>query len=143
MANGSTFLDEISTMIAERRKEARIVLERVEEIQQEIRALEQAAGMFRLKHSIDESIDPQELKGKTQMAALIAIARKGNGQFKANEAKRLLVQAGLISNPKNAASIVYTLIKRSERFERVAPGVYRLRNQSQGTLRSIISRRTA
>ena len=133
MANGSTFLDEISAMVAEHKKELREVQAQAEEItaraaaiERSIRALQETARIFRAKHSINEPIDPKELKGMTQTNALIRIARKGNGLLRANEAKRILLQAEMISNPKNAAAIVYTLIKRSDRFEWVKPGVYKL-----------------
>ncbi len=120
-------------MVAEQKKQLREVQAQAEEItaratdiQRNIRALEKAAKLFRVKHSITEPIDLKELKGMTQTNALVAIARKGNGVLRANEAKRILLQAGMILTPKNAAAIIYTLIKRSDRFERVKPGVYKL-----------------
>jgi len=126
VVNGSSFLDEISQMIADRRQELR----RIEILQAEIESLEASARMFREKHGVGEMIEAGELKGKTQMAALIYIARKSNGLLRVNEVKRMMVQVGLIGTPKNAASILYTLIKRSERFDRVEPGVYRLRESN-------------
>jgi len=139
VANGSSFLVEISGMIAELKQELRQVeiqateiTTRFSEIQGNINSLERTARLYRHKHSITESIEPKALKGMTQINALVAIARKGGGQLRANEAKRLMLQAGLISNPANAASIVYTLIKRSERFDRVEAGIYKLRVRRRG-----------
>ncbi len=139
MANGSSFLIELSGRVAELKQELRQVQAEAEaitnkasEIQRDIYSLEKTARLYRHKHSMTESIDPKALKGMTQINALVAIARKGGGQLRANEAKRLMLQAGLISNPANAASIVYTLIKRSERFDRVEAGVYKLQPRRRG-----------
>jgi hypothetical protein len=70
----------------------------------------------------------KELKGKTtQLAALIVIARKNNGVLRTVEAKELLQRSGLMKPTKNAANILYNVIMRSERFEHVSPGTYRLK----------------
>lgn len=135
MANGSTFLGEISAMIAQMKKhldetrvQAEALVTQANDIQANIDALERTAKLFRRTHSLAEPIDSRGLKGKTQIEALEIIAKKDDGLLRANEAKRLLLEAGLIRTPKNAASIVYTLIKRSDKFDWVSKGVYRLRN---------------
>jgi len=71
-------------------------------------------------------IPPALLKDMTQLDALKAIARANNGKFYVKEAKQLLVAAGLVENPKNVSSIVHTLIERSDAFQRVRRGLYRL-----------------
>jgi hypothetical protein len=71
-------------------------------------------------------VPPALLKDMTQLDALKAIARANNGKFYVKDAKRLLVAAGLIENPKNVSSIVHTLIDRSDAFHRVRRGLYRL-----------------
>ena len=123
MSAESTLLDELSTMIAKRRQE----LGRLEQIQAEIAHLEEAAAIYRAENLIPGAVEPEDLQGRTQLQALIIIAKIGNGQFKANEAKKLMLRAGLISNPKNASNIVYSLIKKSEAFQRISKGVYRLK----------------
>ena len=71
-------------------------------------------------------IDVGSLRGMKQVEALTKIAEHGGGQFRTTVAKKLLLQAGLISNPKNANNILFSVIQRSGKFERVEPGVYRL-----------------
>jgi len=71
-------------------------------------------------------IDVASLRGMKQLEALTRIAQHNGGQLRTTTAKKLLVQAGLISNPKNANNILFAVIQRSGKFERVEPGVYRL-----------------
>lgn len=75
------------------------------------------------------SIDVGSLRGLKQVEALTRIAEQGGGQFETTVAKRLLLQAGLISNPKNANNILFSVIQRSGKFEKVERGVYRLIGQ--------------
>lgn len=70
-------------------------------------------------------------QGKTQQEGLAIIANKHNGHLKATLAQRLLVDAGFFSNPKNAASMIYTLIGRAGKYERTKPGEYRLLNTQE------------
>jgi hypothetical protein len=71
-------------------------------------------------------IDIQSLHGSTQVEALTKIAQHNGGRFETIVAKKILLQAGLIKNPKNANNILFSVIQRSGRFERVDHGVYRL-----------------
>jgi hypothetical protein len=72
------------------------------------------------------SVDVASLRGMTQVKALEKIAEHSGGQFTTTAAKRFLIQADLIKNPKNANNIIFSVIQRSGKFERVEPGVYRL-----------------
>ncbi len=76
--------------------------------------------------STSPTIDVGALRGLKQVEALVKIAEHGGGIIRSAEAKALLLQAGLISNPKNAANILFSVMQRSGKFERVEPGVYRL-----------------
>jgi hypothetical protein len=72
------------------------------------------------------SIDVTGLRGMTQVEALTKIAEHNGGQIQTLTAKKILLQAGLIKNPKNANNILFSVIQRSGKFERVDHGVYRL-----------------
>jgi len=136
MANGTGFLNEIAELISDRLKQMDQARSRLQQLETEVEALETAAQIYRQAHNITQPVDPNDLKGKTQIQALLTIARAANGQFKVNDAKRVMLQAGLIANPKNAASILYTLIKNYEHFfDKVEPGVYRLRETRPGNLK--------
>jgi hypothetical protein len=73
-------------------------------------------------------IDIQSLQNLTQLQALRKIALQGDGTFATTTAKQLLLKSGLIKNPKNANNILFSVINRSGLFERVTPGVYRLKS---------------
>ena len=64
---------------------------------------------------------------KTQVPALIAIARHNGGILLTKDAKYLLQRAGLMKVTKNASNILYNVINRSERFDNIGPGKYRLK----------------
>lgn len=88
---------------------------------------ESSEAEFSLHEAADRSgIDVGSLRGMTQVQALRKIAEHGGGQFETTTAKRLLLQAGLISNPKNANNILFAVIQRNDEFERVSRGVYRI-----------------
>jgi len=78
-------------------------------------------------HGKAVAIDVASLRGMKQLDALRKIAQQGGGTLQTTTAKRLLLQAGLIKNPKNANNILFSVINRSGLFERVEPGVYRLK----------------
>jgi hypothetical protein len=66
-------------------------------------------------------------RGLTQAQALEKIAKNNGGRFKMKDAKRLLLDAGLIKTAKNANNILYNVIHREEeKFRRVSPGEYEL-----------------
>jgi hypothetical protein len=68
-----------------------------------------------------------KLRKLTQVQALTVIAKHYGGTFKAQEAKRLLIKAGVMRETKNSTNIIHAVIVRSEKFEKVRPGEYRLR----------------
>lgn len=79
------------------------------------------------------------LQGMTQMEALIAIAEHNGGQVKATEARDILVRAGLAKGQlKNVATTVHHLLGSSDEFEKLRPGIYRLKSmrRSRGSASS-------
>ena len=68
-----------------------------------------------------------KLRKLTQVQALTVIAKHYGGTFKAQEAKRLLIKAGVMRETKNSTNIIHAVILRSDKFERVRPGEYRLK----------------
>jgi hypothetical protein len=73
-----------------------------------------------------------KLRGKTQVQALVVIAKHYDGIVRAQEAKRLLIRAGVMRQTKNSTNVIHAVIIRSEKFERVRPGEYRLKTEPQG-----------
>ena len=108
---------ELNRRIAEKEAEISAVLTA-------IRLVKQAAGQ-----GFHENSGPtvaSSFKGMTQRKALVEIARRNGGNVRVSEAKRLLISAGLIKNPKKGWGIVYTTLSRSSEFEKIGPGEFRL-----------------
>jgi hypothetical protein len=71
----------------------------------------------------------EKLRHLTQVQALLVIAKHNNGFVRAQEAKRLLIRAGVMRETKNSTNIIHSVILRSEKFERVRPGEYKLKQE--------------
>jgi hypothetical protein len=74
-----------------------------------------------------------KLRKLTQVQALVVIAKHNKGIVRAQEAKRLLIRAGVMRQTKNSTNIIHAVIIRSEKFEKVRPGEYRLKEVNQQT----------
>lgn len=124
--------------------------EQVKAIEQQIQAVETTLRLIRhnghpteadVYDSLIERLKKQrrrrpKKKRITLKNALVEIAKviSLNGAFKAREAKRVMLNAGLVANPENADSIVYALLDRYDDFEKVEPGIYRLSDKVQTRL---------
>ena len=67
--------------------------------------------------------------GITHQEALIKVVNAIGDErkiFRVREAIKIMVNAGLFTNPNNADSIIYTIIDRSGRFKKIEPGIYKL-----------------
>lgn len=136
--NGSALLDELTRLIVDLRRKRAEVESQIIELEEQIEAVETTISLYRKAGKIYEpeaykSIVP-ELEGRTHLDALQYIASKGDGRLKVTDAKRLMSEAGLLRNPKTALSMLYTIISRSGKFERIAPGEYRLISHVQQSL---------
>lgn len=109
--------------------------EQAEQLRSQLKQIEGRAVAVALAIEVWKSkgatvaVDPylREFKGLTQVQALVKIAKdSGHNRFRLNDAKKILVDAGLVKSKKNASTILFTAIQRSERFRRVAPGEYEL-----------------
>jgi hypothetical protein len=73
------------------------------------------------------TISSKDLHGKTQLDALIYIARQNENRIRVRWATRLLSEAGMLNgNRKNWYNMLVTIIKRSGKFEHVGPGEFEL-----------------
>lgn len=71
-------------------------------------------------------VEPSALRDKTQVEALVTIAKANGNRLRTLDAKKLLLRAGKIKTPKNANNILFTAINRSGRFRKIEPGLYEL-----------------
>ena len=67
------------------------------------------------------------LRGLSHKKAVVAIARHNGGIIKAQEAKRMMIQAGIMRDTKNSTHMVHNAIITSDRFERIGRGEFRLK----------------
>lgn len=103
------------------------------EIDQEIQHVDGTLRSLQRNHAVsfprEEILFPVgKLRNLTQVQALVVIARHNNGIVKAQEAKRLLIKAGVMRQTKNSTNIIHAVIRRSEKFEtrssrRVSPEI--------------------
>jgi hypothetical protein len=71
----------------------------------------------------------RKIKHMSQAQALLEIAKYNGGTIKSLEVKAILIAAKLMKPSKNAAGMVNGVITRSEAFERIGRGEYRLRTE--------------
>ena len=50
------------------------------------------------------------------------------------QAKPILLEAGILKNPKTALASMYATADRSGKFEKVSPGIYKLISEEQNKL---------
>ena len=68
-------------------------------------------------------IEVPNVSGMKQVEAVMAIARSNNGRVKVKDAVRIL-RAAKILKAKRAWGALYSVIQRSGKFEKVAPGEF-------------------
>ena len=74
-----------------------------------------------------------KLRGLSQAQAVIAIAKHNGGIVKAQDAKRIMIRAGILRETKNSTNIVHNAIIRGEKFERTGRGEFRLKETKPKT----------
>lgn len=74
-----------------------------------------------------------KLRGLTHRQSVVAIARHNGGRLTAQEAKKILIRAGIMANTKNTTNMVHNAIIQSEKFDRVGRGEFRLRESKPKT----------
>jgi len=73
-------------------------------------------------------INIPRLTGMTHVEAIVAIAKANGGLVRAQDAKRLMIKAGVMRNTRNSTHMTHNAILRSGLFERVAPGEFVLKS---------------
>ena len=107
-------------------------VKRLDEIEHQLNSVSETIALLGIKaepskrRPVNLNVRPGEMRGMTQLTAMIHIAQKNNGKLKVSPVKDLLVEAGLIKSAKNASNIIFTAIERSGRFERIKRGEYKL-----------------
>jgi hypothetical protein len=132
MRSREVILDELVGLIVRLRNRKAEIEAQLSSLEAQINAVETTLKLLKDERSPDlsqmNSSFISELHDKSLIEALITIAQKRENRLIVKEAKRLLIQAGLINNAKNALSILYTTISRSGRFEKIKPGEYKVKD---------------
>lgn len=135
MSSAETTINELTNLVSKLRNQRTLIQKQLADLDEQIHAVEHTTRLLSLDGKVgitnSESAIVLELHGKTHLGALEYIASKNNNIVKVTDAKRLMIQAGLIKNAKNALSMLYTVIARSEKFERINPGEYKLVDSQQ------------
>lgn len=138
MANSDATLNELSNLFAQRQAKRNEIqqqfTEQLSELDKELDAISLTMRLCRhdgtqpepdIHDALVSKLRKAKQKGKSQMEALRIIADGYEGSFRVVNAQRLMVETGFIKTPKNAPSVIYTLLGRSEEFEKVKPGEYK------------------
>lgn len=133
MSDEYSTVDELSEVVRKLRLEQERLEKEIAMIEKHVRAVETTISLLKRtgqpKEPAAQGRPASDLQGKTLLDALIHISSRTGGLLKVSEARRLMQEAGLLKNPKNALSILYTVMNRSGKFEKVTRGEYRLKNQ--------------
>jgi DNA-binding transcriptional regulator YbjK len=118
-------------LLADLRGQERKCKSILEDITHKIDAVQVALALLREKYGLASEEPEREslvaaIHGKSQPDALIMIAKVHNGRVKVTEVKRMLLEAGVITNTKTAYQQITSTLVRSKHFEKVAPGEYSL-----------------
>jgi hypothetical protein len=128
------YLTEHRKDLLEKRERLALPLRTVDE---EIQHVDGTLRSLQKNHTLsfpkEELFPVGKLRKLTQVQALVVIAKHYDGIVRAQEAKRLLIKAGVMRETKNSSNIIHAVIVRSEKFDRVRPGEYRLKEASPKT----------
>lgn len=123
--------DHRKSLLERRERLMRPVQELDQEIEHVTATLRSIQKTNTLSFPKEELFPIAKLRKLTQVQALVVIAKHNEGIVRAQEAKRLLIKAGVMRQTKNSTNIIHAVILRSEKFERVRPGEYRLKSENQ------------
>ena len=100
-------------------------------VEEELRAVSKTLDLLdekrtrtRRGQNVNLGVRPEELKGMTQLQALVHIAGRNNHILETSPARLLLIEAGLLRDGKNSSRTLYLTVDRSNRFQSVKRGHY-------------------
>jgi len=100
------------------------------ELDRDIERISEALAVVLRNEPVEENslgFPIKKLKGMTQTQAVIEIAKYNGGTVKTAAAKPILIGAGIMRHTKNSSRMIQGVIARSEAFERIGRGEYRLK----------------
>ena len=139
MTNTNQQLDQLTALKERLTVKKTKLSEKLAEVQRQLEAVTTTVALLNCGEEKEEDITlvipPRELHGMTQLEALVHIAKRKDNRVKIAEARKLLSKAGLMNgSKKNWYNILFTIIKRSEKFQHVGPGEYELQGDGDSVL---------
>lgn len=129
--------DEVSKLYEKLQIKRDKLREQLEEVEKEFAAVSTTLKLMGLPTPGLSNLD---LSGKSHLEALITISKASNDVLVVKTARRLMTRAGLFKNPKNASSVLFTALSRSDRFESIGKGKYKLLSeQKESSLPTAVS----
>jgi len=135
---GANGLLELRKSLTERRDALVSKLRLMEQQLQSVNTTIDLLGIGSFQLDLSDSLQNlPDLKGLTQLEALIKLAQANNNHLKMTTARMALLKTGLCMSPKNAYNIIFNVIKRSEKFKKISPGEYELIQPASSTTGSM------
>lgn len=131
MATQESMVTRVLHLVSDLRAREKELKAALEEVQLNIEAVQRTSALLREEDGLSaepsdrESVN-EELRNMSYHEALVMLAGSNNGRIKVKDAKRILLEAGAIANPKTAYQQLTARLVRSNHFVRVAPGEYEL-----------------
>ena len=119
---------------AEYSRKLEILTKQIEAVNTTVRLLKQRAG----SPESELSIEVPDVSGMKQVEAVAAIAQRNNGHVKVKDAVRILKAADILK-AKRAWGALHSVIQRSRRFKKVAPGEFELVVEPERLLQELIA----
>jgi hypothetical protein len=88
------------------------------------------AALHELINETATQLSASQLRGMTHSQAVVAIAKFNGGVVRAQDAKQLMLKAGIMSKTKNSTNMTHNAILRTGLFNRIAPGEFRLKSET-------------
>ena len=123
-------LDQLTALKERLRIRHARLTEKLAEVAKQLEAVDTTIGLLRRGDEADREEVPlaasRDLQGMTQLEAITYMAKRNAGKIRIADVKKALIRAGLMRPTKNSYNIVFTVMKRSERFKRIGSGEYEL-----------------
>jgi len=126
MTTTEPIVNSLLNRLADAKAKLRAIDSEREELLRSISSLEYVVQMYTGRLSADRGSDSNSLASLTLGEALVQIAEENNGALVVVEAKRLLLESGKLTSPKNASPRLYGHLAGDSHFQKVSPGKYRL-----------------
>lgn len=126
MTTSEPLVNSLLNRLTDGRARLRILDAERDQLLKDVAALEHVVQLYTGASTESPQRNSSEFASMTLGQALIQIARENNGVLTVVPAKRRLLQCGMLTNPKNAGSRLYSHLARDPHFEHTDAGQFKL-----------------